>query len=109
MADDKGKDKRKDKSKDDGKLGYKIMATVSALLGAAVARKILTIGWKAATGKEPPANPEHPDVTWAEAASWAVASGVVVGLVKLVAQRQVAATWHRASGELPPGMEETAA
>jgi hypothetical protein len=29
--------------------------------------------------------------------------------VKLVAQRQVAATWHRASGELPPGMEETAA
>jgi Protein of unknown function (DUF4235) len=101
MADDSGKD--------DGKAGYKIMAMAAALLGAAVARKILTIGWKAATGKEPPANPEHPDVTWAEAASWAAVSGVVVGLVKLVAQRQVAATWHRASGELPPGMEETAA
>jgi Protein of unknown function (DUF4235) len=101
MADDTGNG--------DGKTGYKIIAMASALIGAAIARKLLTIGWKAATGKEPPANPEHPDVTWAEAASWAVASGVVVGLVKLVAQRQVAATWHRASGELPPGMEETAA
>jgi pantothenate kinase type III len=99
----------KDTSNGDGKAGYKIMAMGSALLGAALARKILTIAWKAVTGKEPPANPEHPDVTWGEAASWAVASGVVVGLVKLVAQRQVAATWHRASGELPPGMEETAA
>jgi hypothetical protein len=99
----------KDTSNGDGKAGYKIMAMGSALLGAALARKILTIAWKAATGKEPPANPEHPDVTWGEAASWAVASGVVVGLVKLIAQRQVAATWHRASGELPPGMEETAA
>lgn len=94
---------------DDGKSGYKIMAMGSALLGAAVARKLLTVGWKAATGKEPPANPEHPDVTWGEAVSWAVVSGVVVALVKLVAQRQVAATWKRASGELPPGMEETAA
>jgi hypothetical protein len=93
----------------DGKFGYKVMAAVATLVGAALARKLLTFGWKAATGKEPPANPEHPDVTWAEAASWAVASGVVVGLVKLVAQRQVAATWRRASGELPPGLEETAA
>jgi pantothenate kinase type III len=104
MADDEG-----DKGNDDGKLGYKLLAMGAALFGAALARKILTIGWKAATGKEPPANPEHPDVTWVEATSWAVASGVVVGLVKLVAQRQVAATWQRASGELPPGMEETAA
>jgi hypothetical protein len=92
-----------------GKTGYKIMAALSSLLGAQVARKLLTVVWKKAAGKEPPANPEHPDVTWPEAISWAVASGVVVALVKLVAQRQVAATWQRASGELPPGLEETAA
>jgi hypothetical protein len=101
MADDTGND--------EGKFGYTILAMVAALLGAAIARKILTLGWKTATGKEPPANPEDPNVTWGEAASWAVASGVVVGLVKLVAVRQVAATWHRASGELPPGLEETSA
>lgn len=92
-----------------GGMGYKIIATVSALAGATVARKLLTAVWKKATGKEPPANPEHPDVTWAEAASWAAVSGVVVGLARLVAQRQTAATWHRASGHLPPGLEETSA
>lgn len=101
MADDDGTT--------NGKVGYKILAMAAALLAATASRKLLTLGWKTATGKEPPANPESPDVTWGEAASWAVASGVVVGLVKLLAQRQVAATWHRASGELPPGMEETAA
>jgi hypothetical protein len=98
-----------DTDNDEGKLGYKILAMAAALLGATLARKILTVGWKAATGKEPPANPEDPNVTWGEAASWAVTSGVIVGLVKLIAQRQVAATWHRASGQLPPGLEETAA
>ena len=98
-----------DTDNDDGKFGYKIMAMVATLVGAAVARKILTIGWKTTTGKEPPANPEDPNVTWGEAASWAIASGVVVGLVKLIAQRQVASTWRRASGHLPPGLEETAA
>jgi NhaP-type Na+/H+ or K+/H+ antiporter len=92
-----------------GKTGYKIIALVSSLVGAQIARKVLTLVWTKTTGKEPPANPEHPDVTWAEAAAWAGVSGVVVALAKLVAQRQAAATWHRASGQLPPGLEETAA
>lgn len=93
---------------DGGKLGYKVMAALSALVGAAIARKLLTFVWTRATGKEPPANPEHPDVTWAEAIAWVSVSGVVVALARLVAQRKTAATWHRASGELPPGLEETA-
>jgi NhaP-type Na+/H+ or K+/H+ antiporter len=92
-----------------GKSGYKIIALVSSLAGATIARKVLTLVWTKATGKEPPANPEHPDVTWAEAMAWAGVSGIVVAMAKLVAQRQAAATWHRASGELPPGMEKTAA
>jgi hypothetical protein len=48
-------------------------------------------------------------VTWAEAATWAIVSGAVVGLARMVAQKKVAATWHRSTGQLPPGMEETAA
>ena len=96
-------------AEDGGKVGYKVIAAVSALIGATIARKLLTFVWKQVTGKEPPANPEHPDVTWGEAATWAAVSGVAVALARLVAQRQAAATWHRASGELPPGLEEAAA
>ena len=93
----------------EGKLGYKVMAMIATLAGAFVARKTLAFAWRAATGKEPPANPEHPAVTWPEAATWAIVSGAVVGLARLIAQKKVAATWHRSTGHLPPGIEETAA
>jgi hypothetical protein len=92
-----------------GKTGYKIMALVASLVGAMIARKTLTFGWKVVSGKEPPANPEHPEVTWAEAASWAIVSGAVVGLARMIAQKRVASSWHRSTGSLPPGLEETAA
>jgi len=91
--------------KNAGKLGYKIMAGAGAAVGTSVARRALDSTWKKATGKEPPANPEHPDVRWVEAASWAAASAAILALGKLIAQRRVAATWRRASGELPPGLE----
>jgi len=92
-----------------GKTGYKLMALLASVLGAIVARKSLAFAWKAATGKEPPANPEHPAVTWPEAVTWAVVSGAVVGLARLAAQKKVASSWHRSTGSLPPGLEETAA
>jgi hypothetical protein len=92
-----------------GGTAYKLMALAGSLLAAILARKALRLTWKAFTGKEPPANPEHPEVTWPEAVSWAVASGAAIGLARLAAQKKVAATWHRSTGSLPPGVEETAA
>lgn len=92
-----------------GKTGYKLLALLASVLGALVARKALTVGWKVISGKEPPANPEHPDVTWPEAVSWAVVSGAVVGVARLAAQKRVASSWRRSTGSLPPGLEETAA
>ena len=102
---------KKNKNNDggEGKLGYKLMATLAAVLGALVARKSLALVWKTATGKAPPANPEHPAVTWPEALTWAMVSGAVMGLARLVAQKKVASSWHKATGVLPPDMEETAA
>ena len=97
-----------DRDQDAGKVGYKIFATLGAAVGAAVARKALTTGWTKATGRQPPTNPENPDVRWAEAITWAVASAAAVAAAKLVAQRRVAATWQRASGVLPPGFDDAA-
>jgi hypothetical protein len=92
-----------------GKTGYKLLATFAGLAGAFVARKVLHTAWKTATGKEPPANPEHPEVTWAEAAAWAALSGAFIGFARMMAQRKVASSWHKSTGSLPPGLEETAA
>jgi hypothetical protein len=92
-----------------GGFGYKVLAMLATLVGALVARKTLAFAWRTTTGKEPPANPEHPEVTWPEAATWAIVSGAVVGLARMVAQKKVAASWHRSTGHLPPGLEETAA
>jgi hypothetical protein len=98
-----------DDADDEGKFGYKLIAMAAAMAGAFVARKSLALAWKTATGKEPPANPEHPSVTWPEAATWAAVSGAIIGLARLLAQKKVASTWHKATGSLPAGVEKTAA
>lgn len=89
-----------------GKLGWKILATISAALAAALARRLIETSWTTATGRTPPANPESPETTWAEAFGWAVASGAAVGIARLLATRKAAEYWRRSTGNLPPGMEE---
>jgi len=92
-----------------GSLGWKVMATGSALVAGIAAKKILEVAWEKSTGKAPPRNPESPDTTWAEAVGWAVLSGVVYGLARLVATRQAAGYYKRSTGHLPKGLEDVGA
>ena len=46
--------------------------------------------WKAATGKEPPANPADPDVAMREALLWAAVSGTLVAVARMLATRRAA-------------------
>ena len=89
-----------------GSLGWKVMATGSALVAGIAAKKILEIVWKRSTGNEPPRNPESPQTTWAEALGWAVVSGIVYALARLIATRQAAEYYKRSTGHLPEGLEE---
>ena len=74
----------------------------SALLAAAAAQKVLTTSWRAATGKNPPANPADPDVDLWEAVLWAAVSGTIVGLARMLATRRAASYYTRSTGKLPP-------
>ncbi len=85
---------------------YALGATVVAGIAA---RKALTTSWKVATGKNPPANPAHPDVSIGEAVAWAVASGVAVGLARMLASRKAADYYRRSTGHLPANLEEASA
>jgi Protein of unknown function (DUF4235) len=63
---------------------------VSALAAAGAAfavRKLLIVGWKTVTGKEPPDHPEDPEVALSEALIWGVVLGAAVGAARLLATR----------------------
>lgn len=83
---------------------WSVFALASSLGAATVAKKSLTTSWKAATGKTPPANPADPDVEMREAVMWAVASGTLVGLARMLAQRKAAGYYLKSTGKLPPGL-----
>ncbi len=85
---------------------WSIFSLISALGAAAVAKKGLNASWKAATGKNPPANPADPDVEMREAVMWAAASGTLVALARMFAQRRAAGYYLKSTGKLPPGLEK---
>jgi hypothetical protein len=78
----------------------------SAVLAGIAARKVMTAAWRKGTGGDPPANPESPDTTWAQAVAWALASGAAIGLARMLAARKAADFYRRSSGHLPPGLQE---
>ncbi len=89
-----------------GSKSWSVLSLVAALGAAAVARKGLDTGWKAATGKTPPDNPADPDVAVWEAVAWASITGAAVALARMFAQRRAASYYLRSTGHLPPPLQK---
>ena len=89
-----------------GKFVYKILGIGTGVLAGKVARSLLDKGWAKTRGGEPPRNPEVPGTSWGEALSWAVASGIAVAVARLLATKGTASAWVKATGALPPGVED---
>jgi len=85
---------------------WTVFSMASALAAAAVAKKALDTGWRAATGKHPPQNPADPDVQMGEAVAWAVVSGTFVALARMLAQRRAASYFRKSAGHLPPQLQK---
>ncbi len=85
---------------------WKIVSTGSGLLVGLLVRRLINVVWaKAApTGHAPPLNPGDRRIGWGEALSWSIATGVGVGVARVVGDRAAAAAWERATGSAPPGM-----
>ena len=97
------KNKSKKKAKDNSKV-WSLFSIAAALTAATVAKKGLNTSWKAATGKNPPANPADPDVDLWEAVLWATISGTAIGLARMLAGRRAAHYYAKSTGHLPPGL-----
>jgi hypothetical protein len=85
---------------------WSVFSLVSALGAAAIAKKALNTGWRAATGKNPPANPADPDVDMKEAVVWAMVSGTLIALARMLATRRAANYYARSTGQLPPELRK---
>ena len=83
---------------------WSVMSLVAALAAAAIAKKGLNTSWRAATGKNPPANPADPDVDLWEAITWAAVSGTFVGIARMLASRKAADYYTKSTGHLPPDL-----
>ncbi len=85
---------------------YKVFGTMSAIAAGIATKKLLSVAWKTATGNPPPANPEHPDVQWWEALSFAIASGAAIGVARMLTARKTAEYYRKSTGHLPAGLKE---
>ncbi len=88
-----------------GSMVWKVLGTGSAVLAASLAQKGLDSAWRAATGDDPPTIPEDPDTHWGEAVAWAVLSGALIGVARLLATRRAAAYYRNSTGELPKALQ----
>ena len=88
------------------------MAVGSQLIGIAtgiatrkISMVVLDKVWRKTKRTEPPADPASPGTPWAEALIWAAASGVAVGVGRLVATKGAATAKMKLTGKAPEGME----
>jgi hypothetical protein len=86
---------------------WKAVATGSAIGAVVATRPLVERTWRQVVGSEPPGNPAHEDVAWRDAILWAVISGAVVGMIRLVAQRTAAGAWQRVRGDYPKALAST--
>ncbi|MBW3602292.1 MAG: DUF4235 domain-containing protein, partial [Actinobacteria bacterium] len=70
---------------------WKLAVTVSAVAAGIMMRKTVTAAWKGVRKTDPPSNPADRNTGWPDALAWAAASGLAVGIARLLATRGAAA------------------
>ncbi len=80
----------------------------AAAIGAVVATKpMIERAYRMTFRKEAPGNPASRDVDWSEALMWALFTGALVGVIRLIAQRAAAGAWAKKRGDYPPALAST--
>jgi hypothetical protein len=74
---------------------WKAVSVGAGVLSAVLARKVLAKVWGSSDDDE-----NHGVIA---AAQWALASGIAVGVARMVGQRVAVKAWEQATGTPPPG------
>jgi hypothetical protein len=86
-------------------LAWKLVGFAAATTAGTLTRNIGAKTYEASRGEPAPDRPSSPIVPLRHALIWAVSSGIVGELVRLLIERSAANAWVQATGELPPGLE----
>jgi hypothetical protein len=84
---------------------WKLVSTISGLLGAMLAKKLLRSGYRAMrkdTDPEKPFDPTDARFSWPNAVLWAGAAGIGLVVARIVSARVAAIGWEAATGSAPP-------
>lgn len=83
-------------------VSWKIVSYGAGALAMMVTRKALAAVWGKVGDDPPPDDLSNRRVPWTQAMTWAVATGVGMGVSRLVAMRTAATVWEVATNEPPP-------
>jgi len=86
-------------------LGWKAVSFGAGALSALVTRRV-AMAWNRFVEVPPPEHLADRRVPWMPALSWAVATGVGIGVMNLIAQRSAATVWEAATHETPPALQQ---
>ncbi|MCW2613229.1 MAG: hypothetical protein JWN08_223 [Frankiales bacterium] len=86
-------------------VGSKLVGIGTGLVVRKVSDALISKAWKKTKHSDPPTDPASPGTPWAEAVSWAVASGVAMAVGRLLATRGTATAKMKITGKVPEGME----
>jgi hypothetical protein len=86
-------------------VGSRLIGIVTGIVVRKVSMQLLDKVWRKTKRTEPPADPASPGTPWLEALTWAAASGVAVGVSRLITTKGVATAKLKLTGKAPEGME----
>lgn len=84
----------------------KLATTGATLLASLVAKKATDGTWSFVTGKEVPDNPDDPDIDIKEAVLFALLSGALIALARMLANRQTTRALGKMQGKSPAAVAE---
>lgn len=86
-------------------LGWKVVSYGGGALSAVLTQRLLSTVWRRVRNEPPPDNMADRSASWGAALAWAIATGVGIGVVRLLTLRSASRAWEAATHERPPGIE----
>ena len=87
------------------KYAWKIIITLLSVATASLIKKGLSKGWMSLKHREPPKNPASKYTPWQDAILYAILTGILSSLGKLVVRRLAYGGWETAIGESPDELD----